>query len=963
MLDVKNLDYASGSAVLFQRITVILGDALLALGAFSVGGMTSVVLVLWNSTLLMVDHVHFQYNGMLLGLLLLSIAAIERQRTYLGAVLFCLLLCMKRLATLTALRRSGASGSTAGFAEVYESAVLWSVPPKATFALRPGPILVRKAPAMPAALIPPGQSKTLLAYLPLLRAIWQAPERGSLSLYVALGSAVAFSFGWHVHEKAILMVTIPLLAFAPSGADRANPRRRRMRRLAETIVKWILFLAGLLVENWLLLGHPPTEVPLGLTTVAGGILRSLWPFSASLWPLVALAYGVLGIFRDAGVPGAPTTDLSSAMDERGSLLEPHHLADRADPSPRSAPLRRGLAACATAAALVAAVVLVLHARVLRAAERGSLRHDAERSSDGTGETLASLWARSLRVKHALRKLGLTEIPPGACHIHSGFCRGPDDRLEYHDCDGDDILDPYCVAFDKLSFGYISSKGNCRNNWPNGLCLNQDEPSIANAEKVVPALANEITIIHFNDVYEMAGVLKEGVHSLYDSFFPRRQDGTRKGGMSRAAYVIERARKRNPDRTLVVFAGDLLSPSVLSDLFQGRQAVDVLNYLNLTAASLGNHEFDFGVDVLRQRMQDSVRASYSHAARACEESKFPWLNLNLMDEHGRLLAGTQKHKIIDLPYAPRWSKDSLRLCDTPNTKTTRLCLFGVAYDLLQTLYKDKERLRYKDAQEAAVQEARELRKTHQCSVVLALTHQFAKDDCALAKAAGKDLDLILGGHDHFTDLRSDCGHATYLKADSDLKTQWVMTMMLDDEGFSESIEGKLLSLTDQDPFSPSVHEDKVVQWEERGQAELGKRIGCSTVPLDTRESQVRQQEMLGSATEAEVGSPFLPLRTDVVLIAGGTIRGNKVFPAGNLMLLQSVRALRERGRCELPLRPFHAQRPPRHAPRVAQRHGAASGWDLDRGHDGLRVLDLGLAKASALRHGHHERRHPLGLGDL
>lgn len=58
------------------------------------------------------------------------------------------------------------------------------------------------------------------------------------------------------------------------------------------------------------------------------------------------------------------------MDERGSLLEPHHLADRADPSPRSAPLRRGLAACATAAALVAAVVLVLHARVLRRDGRG-----------------------------------------------------------------------------------------------------------------------------------------------------------------------------------------------------------------------------------------------------------------------------------------------------------------------------------------------------------------------------------------------------------------------------------------------------------------------------------------------------------------------------------------------------------------------------------------------------------------
>lgn len=33
------------------------------------------------------------------------------------------------------------------------------------------------------------------------------------------------------------------------------------------------------------------------------------------------------------------------------------------------------------------------------------------------------------------------------------------RLEYHDCDGDDILDPYCVAADKLSFGYISTSAN------------------------------------------------------------------------------------------------------------------------------------------------------------------------------------------------------------------------------------------------------------------------------------------------------------------------------------------------------------------------------------------------------------------------------------------------------------------------------------------------------------------------
>merc|ERR1719221_1676051 len=88
--------------------------------------------------------------------------------------------------------------STAGFAEVYESSALWTVPPKATFAL------------------------TGLAYIPLLVLIWRqtqpglgraagkgsdareasamAKQHGAFTLYVALGNAVAFSFGWHVHE-------------------------------------------------------------------------------------------------------------------------------------------------------------------------------------------------------------------------------------------------------------------------------------------------------------------------------------------------------------------------------------------------------------------------------------------------------------------------------------------------------------------------------------------------------------------------------------------------------------------------------------------------------------------------------------------------------------------------------------------------------------------------------------------
>ena len=65
----------------------------------------------------------------------------------------------------------------------------------------------------------------------------------------------------------------------------------------------------------------------------------------------------------------------------------------------------------------------------------------------------------------------------------------------------------------------------------------------------------------------------------------------------------------------VLAGDTLSPSLLSTLFQGRQMIEVWNALGLDAAVFGNHEFDFGPAVLRERMQ---------------ESRFPWLGANVLD---------------------------------------------------------------------------------------------------------------------------------------------------------------------------------------------------------------------------------------------------------------------------------------------------------------------------------------------
>lgn len=111
MLDVKNLNYASDQTILFQRFSVIVMDVIYALGvrrclgALTAGGhanssrsqLIGGALLLGNAGLLMVDHIHFQYNGFLFGVLLLSIGALLEGRPLQSAALFAVLLNLKHI--------------------------------------------------------------------------------------------------------------------------------------------------------------------------------------------------------------------------------------------------------------------------------------------------------------------------------------------------------------------------------------------------------------------------------------------------------------------------------------------------------------------------------------------------------------------------------------------------------------------------------------------------------------------------------------------------------------------------------------------------------------------------------------------------------------------------------------------------------------------------------------------------
>ncbi|KAF2144129.1 glycosyltransferase family 57 protein [Aplosporella prunicola CBS 121167] len=106
MLNVKALGYDSWQTVYFQRATVILSELLL-LYALHLYVQTAssrklahaaAISVLLSPGLLIIDHIHFQYNGCMYGLLILSLVLARKQSTLLySGFLFAALLCMKHI--------------------------------------------------------------------------------------------------------------------------------------------------------------------------------------------------------------------------------------------------------------------------------------------------------------------------------------------------------------------------------------------------------------------------------------------------------------------------------------------------------------------------------------------------------------------------------------------------------------------------------------------------------------------------------------------------------------------------------------------------------------------------------------------------------------------------------------------------------------------------------------------------
>ena len=198
----------------------------------------------------------------------------------------------------------------------------------------------------------------------------------------------------------------------------------------------------------------------------------------------------------------------------------------------------------------------------------------------------------------------------------------------------------------------------------------------------------------------------------------------RGGFLRRVAMIKEVRAKNPD-LLLIDSGDFSQGSPFYTMFKGDVEIGLMNLMGYDAVTIGNHEFDFGLE---------------NMARIFKMAKFPVVCANY-DFTGTCVEGLVKPYVII-------KRNGLKIG-----------LFGLSPQLegLVDLSKCKG-VTYLDPVEVGNRVAAELKHDKKCDVVICVSHLgwLRPDEMGDQKllASSKDIDLVLGGHSHsyFKDLR-------------------------------------------------------------------------------------------------------------------------------------------------------------------------------------------------------------------
>ncbi|WP_273334430.1 bifunctional metallophosphatase/5'-nucleotidase [Dictyoglomus turgidum] len=213
---------------------------------------------------------------------------------------------------------------------------------------------------------------------------------------------------------------------------------------------------------------------------------------------------------------------------------------------------------------------------------------------------------------------------------------------------------------------------------------------------------EIKILHINDFH---GRLQPYIVKSISETIPV-------GGGAYLSYLINEERSKNPDGTILLSAGDMFQGTPISNIFKGEPVIKMMNYLKFDAMTIGNHEFDWGQELLQTWIKNS---------------NFPYLASNII-KNGDYLPNVKPYVILER----KGLKIAIIGLTTPET----------AYIVKPDYVKDLTFLEPEKVLPNLIKEVKE----KGAQLIVVLSHLGYDADKKLAENV-QGIDVIVGGHSH------------------------------------------------------------------------------------------------------------------------------------------------------------------------------------------------------------------------
>jgi 5'-nucleotidase len=251
------------------------------------------------------------------------------------------------------------------------------------------------------------------------------------------------------------------------------------------------------------------------------------------------------------------------------------------------------------------------------------------------------------------------------------------------------------------------------------------------------LANPSKLIAGNNTEHLCIMYTNDVHSHIEPFPKDHKKYPGMGGVAKRAKLINKIRSE-VTHTLLLDAGDMFQGTPYFNYYGGEIEFKLMNAMKYDAATIGNHDFDNGVDGL---------------AKQAKMANFKLLNANYNFEDTAMKGLSKPYQIF-------------------NKGKFKIGVFGLGIELKGLV---DPKMYGKTTHSAPIKVAKELsqylRKTKDCNLIVCLSHlglQYESNqvsDLRLAEQCS-ELDIILGGHTHTflekpIEIVSDTGKFTYV----------------------------------------------------------------------------------------------------------------------------------------------------------------------------------------------------------